>query len=85
MSPHLRCLTELIMNLPRTLMLCVTTMASLVACGPDPAPKDPSPPPPVKNAFSDMTGTMDKARGVEATTMQHKEDMDRTLQETEGH
>lgn len=73
------------MNIVRIAMLGLATTITLTACGPDPAPKDPSPPPPVKNnAFSDMTGAMDKARGVEATTMKQKEDMDRALQETEG-
>lgn len=73
------------MNIVRTAMLCFVTIATLTACGPDPAPKDPSPLPPVKDtAFGDMVGTMDKARGVEATTMKQKEDMDRSVQEAEG-
>lgn len=55
----------------------------LAACGAqDEAPPEP---PPVKDtAFGDMVGTMDKARGVEDTTMQHKEDLDRAMQESEG-
>ena len=44
-------------------------------------------PPPVKEkAFGDMVRTMDKARAVEDTTMQHKEDLDRALDAAEnGH
>jgi hypothetical protein len=65
---------------------------ALAACGhPNPIP-DSNPsgtpgsePPPVKDtAFGDMVGTMDKARGVETTTLQHKQDMDRTLEQQEG-
>jgi hypothetical protein len=29
-------------------------------------------------------GTMDKARGVEETTMQHKQTLDRAIEESEG-
>ena len=54
----------------------------LSACGsrhesePTPAVED--------TAFGDMTGAMDKARGVEDTLQQQKENMDRSLQEAEG-
>ena len=42
-------------------------------------------PPPVKDtAFGDMVGTMDRARGVEDTTMQHKADTDKALDAAEG-
>ena len=73
------------MTIFRSLMLCLSLSASLCACGPDPAPKDPSSLPAVKDTFSgDMVGTMDKARAVEATTLQQKEDMDRAVKEAEG-
>lgn len=72
------------MNIVRLPMSCLALVATLAACGPDPAPKEPSPLPPVKDTFAgDMAGTMDKARGVEATTMQHKEDMDRAVKDAE--
>ena len=42
-------------------------------------------PPPVKDTvFGDVVGTMDKARAVEDTTMQHKEDLDRAMNEAEN-
>jgi len=56
---------------------------ALSACGP--SPEEQREPPAVKDtAFGDMVGTMDRARGVEDTTMQHKEDVDRSLDEAEG-
>jgi uncharacterized lipoprotein len=44
-------------------------------------------PAPVKDeAYEDMARTMDKARAVEDTTMQHTEDLDRALDAAEsGH
>lgn len=61
--------------------LAVAIAASLlVACG-----SAPKPPPPVEEtAFKDMAGAMDKARAVEGTMQQHKEDLDRTLQQNEN-
>ncbi|MBL8267102.1 hypothetical protein [Steroidobacter sp.] len=61
--------------------LAVAAAASLlVACG-----SAPKPPPPVEEtAFKDMAGAMDKARAVEGTMQQHKEDLDRTLQQNEN-
>jgi len=42
-------------------------------------------PTPVKDApLGDMVGTMDKARAVENTTMQHKEDLDRAIDSQEN-
>lgn len=65
-------------------MFCLAVLATLTACSPDPAPREPSPLPPVKDTFAgDMVGAMDKARSVEATTLQHKEDMDRAVKEAE--
>jgi hypothetical protein len=42
-------------------------------------------PPAVKDTvFGDAVGTMDKARAVQDTTLQHKEDLDRALESAEG-
>jgi len=69
------------MTIVRPLVLLVLAVAA-TGCGSESSP----PPPPVKDtAFGDMAGAMDKARGVEATTMQQKEDLDRAVQEAEGH
>ena len=53
----------------------------LSACG---SKQQPAEPPPVQDTvFGDAVGTLDKARGVEGTVMQQKEEVDRTLQENE--
>lgn len=42
-------------------------------------------PPPVKDTvFGDAVGTLDKARQVEDTTLQHKADLDAALKSQEG-
>jgi hypothetical protein len=42
-------------------------------------------PMPVKDTvFGDTVGTMDKARAVEETTMQHKENLDRAMEDAES-
>jgi nitrous oxide reductase accessory protein NosL len=59
-------------------------VALLAACGAaEDAPRD-APPPVQDTAFGEMVGTMDKARGVENTTLQHKEDIDEAVRESEG-
>ncbi|MET0499330.1 MAG: hypothetical protein ABW106_13785 [Steroidobacteraceae bacterium] len=72
------------MSIVRPLLLLVLTLA-LTGCGSE-SSQPPAPPPPVKDtAFGDMAGAMDKARGVEATTMQQKEELDRAVQQAESH
>jgi hypothetical protein len=64
------------------------TLAPLVICcllsacgGSQDEPREPMP---VKDTvFGDTVGTMDKARGVEDTMTQHKEDLDRVTKEAE--
>ncbi len=54
----------------------------LAACGSEQKPTEP---PPVEDtAFRDMAGAMDKARAVEGTLQEHKEALDRTLQQNEN-
>jgi hypothetical protein len=72
------------MTITRPLMLWIASAVILAGCGA--GTESARPPPPVEDTVvGDMVGTMDKARGVEATTMQHKEELDRSLQEAEGH
>ncbi len=52
---------------------------ALAAC----APKQ-EPPPVKQTAFGDMVGTMDRARSVQDTTMQHKAETDKALDAAEG-
>jgi len=66
--------------------LCCSLIAALLlgGCGssqePDPSVSSPT----AEKPLDDMVGAMDKARAVEDTTMQHKEDLDRALLESEG-
>lgn len=56
--------------------------AMLAACGSKP---ESAPPPPVEDtAFGDMAGAMDRARAVEDSLQEHKEALDRTLQQNEN-
>jgi hypothetical protein len=63
--------------------LSIAVAASLLAaCGSEQKPTEP---PPVEDtAFRDMTRAMDKARAVEGTMQQHKEALDRSLEEKEN-
>ena len=61
----------------------LTCALLLSACGGEPAP--PPPPPPVKDTvLGDAVGTMDRARAVEDVTMEHKQDVDRALEQADG-
>jgi hypothetical protein len=64
-------------------MAAATTML-LAACGQSSEEQKRPEPPPVKDTvFGDMVGTMDKARGVEATLQQDKEARDRAMEQSE--
>ena len=57
----------------------------LLGCGAAEESSESSEPPPVEEtAFGEMVGTIDKARSVEGTVLQQKEDTDRAIQESEG-
>jgi hypothetical protein len=67
--------------------ICASMAAALLlaGCGSGADESARTEPPPVEDtAFGDMVGTMDKARAVQDTTLRHKADMDRALQESEG-
>ena len=53
----------------------------LAACGSKP---EPTPPPVADTVAGDMAGAMDKARAVEGTMQEHKDALDRTLQQNEN-
>lgn len=67
------------MHKARSLFAIAVALSALIACGQgEPAP-EPTPPPVEDTAFGEMVGTLDKARAVEDTTMRHKEELDRQL------
>jgi hypothetical protein len=53
------------------------------ACGGTGEEEQRQPPPVEDTAFGDAVGTMDRARAVEDTTLQHKQDLDRAIDEQE--
>lgn len=66
------------MNKSRTLS-AASLMLVLAACGSERKPADPAP-----TANTPYAAELDKARGVEQTLQQQKDNMDRTLQEKEN-
>ena len=67
------------MTAARKWLPALVAFLGLCACG---AQEEP---PPVKDTvFGDAVGAMDKARAVENTTLQHKEELDRAMDEAEN-
>lgn len=65
-----------------TMGATLVVAALLAACG---AEQKTAEPPPVKDtAFGDMAAAMEQAREVEGTLQEHKEALDRTLQQSEN-
>lgn len=67
--------------------ICTSTIAALLlaSCGAAEEEAPRTEPPPIEDTvFGDTVGAMDKARAVQDATLQHKKDMDRALQESEG-
>ncbi|HWK50758.1 MAG TPA: hypothetical protein VNR40_12780 [Steroidobacter sp.] len=64
-------------------LLSLALVASLLAaCG---SKQQPAEPPPVADtAFGDMAGAVDKARAVEGQVQEHKEAIDRALEQNEN-
>lgn len=63
------------------MVVALASSVLVVACGSE---QKPTPPPVEDTAFRDMAGAMDKARAVEDTMKEHKEALDRTLQQNEN-
>jgi hypothetical protein len=65
----------------RSLLSLALVASLLAACGSEPKPTEP---PPVEDtAFGDMAGAVDKAHAVEGQVMEHKEAIDRALEQNE--
>ena len=63
--------------------LATAVAVLLVGCGSsDDSPRAEAPPVEA-TALGDMVGTMDKARGVEDATMQHRQNLDKAIEESE--
>jgi hypothetical protein len=67
------------MHKTRSLFAVSAALLILVGCGETVDAPEPTPPPVEDTAFGEMVGTMDKARAIEDTTMRHKEELDRQL------
>lgn len=64
-------------------LLSLALVASLIAaCGSEQKPAEPLPV--EDSAFGDMAGAVDKARAVEGTVQDHKEAIDRALEQNES-
>jgi hypothetical protein len=71
------------MTTMQKMLAALSISCALAACSP--SPDEQREPPPVKDTvFGDTVSTMDKARSVEDTTMQHKQELDRAVQDAEG-
>jgi len=62
-------------------VLLAVVAALLGACG---SSKQPEPPPVKDTAFGAAVGTMDKARGVNDTVLEQKDDTDRAIGDQDG-
>lgn len=71
------------MHKSRSLFVVPAALLILGGCGEGADAPEPTAPPVEDTAFGDMVGTMDKARAVEDTTMRHKEELDRQLDDAE--
>lgn len=68
----------------RATVPCLMLFCSLAACGKQ---EEPLEDPPLKvedTVFGDMTQTIERAKSVEATTLEHKEALDRAIDAEEG-
>ena len=66
----------------RSLLSLALAASVLAACGSEQQPAEP--PPIEQTAFGDMAGTLDKARAVEGEVQDHKQAIDRALEENEN-
>ncbi len=73
------------MHTVRALAMSFLVILTMTGCGASETPEESQSPPIEETAFGETVGTLDKARAVEGTVMQQKEDIDQALQESEGH
>lgn len=71
------------MNAAHRSLVALLLAVALSGCGAKES--ETAQPMPVEDTvFGDTVGAMDKARAVEAQTMQHKEELDRAMENAEG-
>jgi hypothetical protein len=69
----------------RVPLACLLLLASVAACGSKQEEQAAKPPMKVEDTvFGDMTHTMERAKSVEATTLEHKQAVDRAIEADEG-
>lgn len=71
------------MSAAHRLLAALLVAAALTACGAGES-ESKAPMKVEDTAFGDLVGTQEKARAVEDTTMQHKQDMDRAMDDAES-
>jgi hypothetical protein len=73
------------MNGPMRVLLMCIAFAAAAGCNPGPDEQKPKDPPPIKDTiFKDTVVTpLDKARGVEGTVMQQKQEADKAIDASE--
>ena len=74
--------TEPAMSAARRFLVALLVSVALAACGGEREPKEPLAA--KDTAFGDMVEAQERARAVEDTTMQHKQDLDRALEDAES-
>lgn len=73
------------MAIHQRILLAAIAFTALGGCGSSAEHDAPAEPPPVKDtAFDELTGTMDRARGVQDTVDAQKQELDRQLRSAEG-
>jgi hypothetical protein len=73
------------MAIHQRILLAAIAFTVLGGCGGSAEHDAPAEPPPVEDtAFGELTGTMDRARGVQDTVDAQKQEMDRQLRSAEG-
>ena len=75
--------SELAMSAAHRLLAMSLVLVGLAACGGGEEREAEKPMAVEDTVFGDMVGTQDKARAVQDTTMEHKQEMDRALDDAE--
>jgi hypothetical protein len=72
------------MHMRRGLIVLLAASVQLGCSSEENASPREAPPPVEETVFGDTVSTLDKARAVEATVLQQKEELDRAVRQSEG-